>query len=592
MNKPEKSKVKGVTLRQHMASHPEGIGIQDAVALLLGVALQLRDMHNDGFAHLQISPDSVFVGSGGALLRGATTSETDRYTSGYAAPEIYKGTSAGNLSDIYSFCAVLSFAASGKHPANALARAESAAVEAAVFADSAFGQIMQTGMAPDAAERFASMQELILKLSAYNVRPFVNQAAKKKTGSAARAALPQVKIPKVKFPQIKLPQISLPKSRVRPQKLVAIVAAVLVIATAVAYIACYNIAKTKAEAGDYVAAEKLLFAPAITKLHDAELMPYMEALRLLDDGSYAQAQDVFTALPGYLDADTFVLEADYRLALEYARNHDFENAFRIMGQLQAKNYRDADYKMCEFYYSYGICLLQEQQDYDGAYTAFSMAAALNYTGAEEMKQETIYLEAGAMIGEEDFLGAYQKLTEIEGYRDVDSALETLEETIYQLGQRYYRSGDYDQAETYFLNVPYYRDSLQYRQLISAREETKRSGFGSYMLGRTVENLIDMFYFEDTAQVLLSNDAVAEKFLQGTWKGDGYYFIMDEEDGISYNLPRIDYGDYYKISDGLVLLYPEGSETRTVPLFFIEATSPDSIYVLCYKNERSYMLDRQ
>jgi len=69
--------------------------------------------------HLQISPDSILVGTSGAFLQ-EPTKETDRLTSGFAAPEIYKGVGLGMASDIYSFAAVLYFAAFGKMPTNSL----------------------------------------------------------------------------------------------------------------------------------------------------------------------------------------------------------------------------------------------------------------------------------------------------------------------------------------------------------------------------------------------------------------------------------------------------------------------------------------
>mgnify|MGYP003319775754 CR=1 FL=1 len=100
-----------ISLGEYMATHPDGIGTYDAVSMLLPVALQLRDLHNNGSTHLQVSPNTITVGTNGANLADATSAESDRYASGFAAPEIYKGASAGNLSDIYSFCAVLSLKA-------------------------------------------------------------------------------------------------------------------------------------------------------------------------------------------------------------------------------------------------------------------------------------------------------------------------------------------------------------------------------------------------------------------------------------------------------------------------------------------------
>lgn len=160
-NAPVKAEDNSISLREYMAVHPEGIGINDAVAMLLPVALQLRNLHNNGGSHLQVSPNSISVGPSGAILADATSAETDRYTSGYAAPEIYKGSSAGNLSDTYSFCAVLYYVASGKQPTNSLSRTESDNIS---HEDPVFSELIKTGMALDHANRFASMQDLIIKL--------------------------------------------------------------------------------------------------------------------------------------------------------------------------------------------------------------------------------------------------------------------------------------------------------------------------------------------------------------------------------------------------------------------------------------------
>ena len=168
---PVKTEVKNISLREYMEAYPDGIGIHDAVAMLLPVALQLRDLHNNGGAPLQVSPNSICIGESGAVLSNATSAEAPRYSSGYAAPEIYKGSSAGNLSDIYSFCAVLYYAASGKQPMNSLSRTEADKV---THDDVAFADIIQSGMELESVNRIISMQDVIIKLSPYNVRPFVN----------------------------------------------------------------------------------------------------------------------------------------------------------------------------------------------------------------------------------------------------------------------------------------------------------------------------------------------------------------------------------------------------------------------------------
>jgi len=619
-------KKESLSLRRYMESRPDGLGMEDAAAMLLAVALQLRDLHNSGTAHLQVSPDSVLIGSKGATLRPATSAETDRYTSGYAAPEIYRGVSAGNLSDIYSFCAVLSFAATGKHPANALARTDSGEPDGAAYPDPAFAQLIQTGMAPEASERFATMQDVILKLSAYNVRPFSEQTEGKRETERKTLELPRIRLPKIKLSEIPFLENIMVRLRIRmmdiqPKKIAFIAAAVVPMVLACIYAACYNGAKNHAETGDFTAAEKLVVVPAITKWHDPQLLVYLDGLKLLDEGSYAEANGTFESVSGYLDADELAQKANFLLAQGYAENKNFELAFEIMGQLHAggyegadeelnrlyyefalycaqkndfdtalevmtqlqeKGYADADYKIGEFHYSWGSSLLREK-DYSDAYDEFAVAAALGYAGAEEMLQEVLYQEVIALLSEKEHLDAYEKLKSISGYRDVDSAIKSLEENMYKLAKSYYRSGKYDLAKSYFTALSVYEDSLKYRQLISARSTSGSSFLSDFLVKNAVDTLVGMFYFEDASQILLSNDAMAQEFLRGRWTGGGYYFNMTEEGQINYNLPWFSYGDHYRITNGEVQLYYEDSENKTRSLFYIEASSPTCISVFCYQD---------
>lgn len=48
-----------VTLKTHLEQYPQGLGIAGAVSLLLPVAVQLRNLHNDGRLHLQVCPANI-----------------------------------------------------------------------------------------------------------------------------------------------------------------------------------------------------------------------------------------------------------------------------------------------------------------------------------------------------------------------------------------------------------------------------------------------------------------------------------------------------------------------------------------------------
>ena len=108
----------------------------------------------------------------------------------------------------------------------------------------------------------------------------------------------------------------------------------------------------------------------------------------------------------------------------------------------------------------------------------------------------------------------------------------------------------------------------------------------------VKKLIDMFYFADTAEVLLSTESLAENFLRGTWKRDGYYFIIDVG-VIGYNLPEVYSGRaFHSIEDGEYILTPINDESKTYRQFHITALAPNCIQVFCYKNNQTYTLYKQ
>lgn len=561
MKVPSKTEVKNIPLREYMAAHPDGIGIQDAVAMLLPIALRLRDLHNNGGVHLQVSPNSICVGANGAVLADATMIEAERYSSGYAAPEIYKGTSAGNLSDIYSFCAVLYHVASGKQPTNALSRTEADEI---AHEDAAFAEIIRSGLALEPANRIESMQDVIVKLSPYNVHPFVNTTVVEQNQFSE--SVPQ---------------------KVKParKKIVLVAAIVLVIALLGSYLGCYFAARINAQNGEFITADSLLFAAPITKIHDAKLVAYIEAGQLMAARNYEGAKAGFESVSGYLNADELAKEADYRHAVQYADANEFDKAISIMTALEKIGYRDAADKVLEIQYRKGVYLLMEKANFAEANQIFTQLAEKKYDGAEEMQKETQYLWAGALIEDEDYVGAYKKLTSIKNYSDVKEVLEALEEVIYVEGKNLYYSEKFSEAKKRFDCISSYGDSKKYLTLIGAHSSSR------FVSDSEVNSLINIFYFEDASELLLSTQAMGEKFLLGRWRGDGYYFTMKEDGHINYNLPGFNYGDYYRIEDGIMLLYPENYYNRTKALFAFRAVTPDCIEVFCYQNNRTYTLYR-
>ncbi len=571
MKTPVKVEAKNISLREYMEAHPEGIGMNDAVAMLLPVALQLRDFHNNGRTHLQVSPNTISVGTNGAILADATSSESDRYASGYAAPEIYRGTSSGNLSDIYSFCAVLSYVASGKQPANSLSRTEAESEDNSVEQfDSTFTEVIKIGTALDSANRFASMQDVIIKLSPYNTRPFVN------TVTAVNRSSPETIPPK--------------KAKVSTKTFAIVVAAILVVALLGTYLGCYIGAKTNAKSGDFTTANGLLFAAPITKLHDAKLVAYVDAGQLMAERKYGEANAAFEKLSGYLNADEMAKESNYRHAVQYADANDFDNAISIMTALSKMNYKDSAEKLLEIQYRNGVYLLQEKGDFKAASKIFSQLSKAGYDGAEEMENETQYLWAFDLVEKEFYTDAYRKFASIRDYADVEDCLDALSEWMYLEGQTLYYAESFSEAKELFECISSYADSKKYITLIDAR------GYSAWTDPEgTAEKLVDIFYFEDAAELLVSDTDIACYFLLGNWRtsNGSYYFKMELSDDdeysfwSSYNLPW--YGGSFIIEDGIYSVSNDSYEDK--PQYMFTLLTPDSMEVYCYKNGTTYTLYR-
>ena len=157
----------GVTLTDYLRNYPDGLGVNGAVSLLLNAAIELRNLHNDGRLHLQICPENIQIIGNTTSLKEPTGQEPARFNSGFAAPEIYKGAGFGIASDVYSFGAVLYYAATGRVPSNSLQQ-ELLEQDFAFLPEEGFAAVIRKAMAFETFSRTQSMQELIYGISAFN----------------------------------------------------------------------------------------------------------------------------------------------------------------------------------------------------------------------------------------------------------------------------------------------------------------------------------------------------------------------------------------------------------------------------------------
>lgn len=337
------------------------------------------------------------------------------------------------------------------------------------------------------------------------------------------------------------------KSKVSVGIIVFLIVAFIAVALLGTYIGCYTGAKKNARNGDFAAADSLLFMPSITKLHDAKLVEYIDAGQLLADGKYVEAHATFIELYGYMNAEELAKESNYHYAMLLADANYYDNALYIMKALSNEGYKDAEDKVKEIQYRQGMYF---------------------------------FIERGEPVT------AYKKLDALRGYSDVNDVLALLEETIYAEGQSLYYDGEYHSAEKLFSVISSYEDSAKYITLISAHTVKDWD-----VTDQLVESLIDILYFEDASEVLLSTQEIGERFLRGTWTGYDYHLIVNDDGSIEYTLPWFYYGDYYRIEDGAILVYPEDNKNATKTLFSITIVSSDCIDVFCHRDNKTYTLHK-
>ena len=359
---------------------------------------------------------------------------------------------------------------------------------------------------------------------------------------------------------------------VLPKRKFKIIVTVSLVALIVGYFASYAGAYCFARSGKFDVADKLLAVPSITELHDKKLPTYINAGVSMNSREYEKAKELFLSISGFMDSDTMVLETDYRYAIQLADANEFTSAIKKFEFLAGNSYKDSAQKVIETQYRSLLYMAYEKHDYYSAWTQ------LNTSKYDTMKN----------------------------IADVRSELKEL---LYNEGIELYRAGELSAADKRFISG--YKDSYNYKLLISVQRPFYGEPYNP--VERDVKNLVDIFYFENCAEVLLSNDALAKKFLEGTWKSTsgGKYFEMGKDGELSHNLPRFSYGDSYKIENGKLLLEysatmklimrlkrnesiglstPGEDETKT--LFSFVAQSPNQIKMYCYQDGSTYILNRQ
>lgn len=575
---------RGKSLRDYMENHPNGLGINEAIALLMPVAVQIQKTHEDGKLHLQVSPDKIIIKNNIANLIEPSNIESDMYYSGFASPEVYRHKGISAPSDIYSFCAILSFVASGTIPDNALDFEENKTVSfQKPFVKEDFISIVSKGLAQNAADRFQLMQDLVNMLLPFtvkynkttamvqgNILGFLgnNETAQKECDESIDIVTHTISNTKLRS--------SANKKRITIIALSCVICAVMAISGI--YFIAYKAAHNNATEGDFETAKKLLLIPSVTKLHDQDLIAYVNAGLLLNNRQFVTAERLFASLSGYLNADQLLKESKYRHAAMLADANNFEEAINIYSDLSISNYKDSGILLLETRFRRGVYFLYELSDYKVAEVIFSALNKSGYEKAEEMYLETYYLWGISLADEENYLLAYDKLQECSDYENTRELLNSLKLTLYEIGAEFYEQGSYNQSRQYFEKLGKYSRSQDYLTLIGLHKSLSHTQ-------ADIQKLISLIGFEDAGSLIFKNNG--HYFFNGKFScSSGYINLYKDANGNwkgQWNIPGIPSESWY-FRDGTFY-------TNYKARFDIYATSANTVVIYVIGSSKTYTLTR-
>lgn len=361
----------------------------------------------------------------------------------------------------------------------------------------------------------------------------------------------------------------------------------------------YKRAVACCENNDFTAAANATKSTFLIYKDTRTLCEYVSAGLYLQAGYYQQAKEQFNALGDYRDASEMALECDYQHAVSMLNSGQLESAKFLFTAI--KSYSDSETMAMECDYRKAIGLLRENK-YTEATILFTKLSKSSYRNSETMKQEAEYRHATAIL--ERFVAADSEAKKdqpiqlalvifksLDKYSDSAQMLEEVKNEIYLEGQRVFEENvlngfnDLYHLYLYFSMIEEYLDSSEYLGIYRAIVSTDS-------LSSQYNVLMGWWNTELGRQVILSNTYILY-FLEGTWKGDGCYLkIREEDDGsmpCSYDFPWKMKSGYYKIEN---LEFYQEYDNEWDKQFLMVAIDKDLMMIFSYKNGKTYMLSRQ
>jgi len=537
--------------------------------MLIPIAQYLKNKHDQGSVFLRLYPGCILVTRAGCMLNG----KYERPADAFLSPEQKAGAFAGVQADVYAFCALLNYVLQGHSD---MENDEEREAYHAVI------KVVKKGMSTSLTRRYRSMQDLIIDLAPLN-RGMSAEAMKPFAGQKRRRS--SVNIQTIKSEEFSKAKIRRTYDRKKVRRIIAAITAALLICLAAGHVLLNrHLALKEMDVFEFEEANRLFCNIPLCWVLFPKENQYIEAGEYVTMSRFQEAIDAFGSLGDYRNAPTAVLETKYRKAESLLADNEFVSAQIAFSDICT--YKDAsDMEMYTRYLK--ACAYAEKGDYEGALLILKQLQKENYSQASD-KIFTICCQQAADYALDELYGrAYKIIFDVKELGDAAELLLGYREDAYQHGVALYHQGKYVRARREFNYLEDYLETQEYIYLCSMH-----LGSGYTYTETDVDTLLEMQGFEDSAEILLENTEIAKLFLLGTWNGDGYYFTMNSSGHIQYNLPYISYGDYYRIEDGVFLIYPENNYANTRKLFTMTVVSRDCILVYAHKSNRTYMLYRK
>lgn len=532
------------------------------VSLIMPVLLGLRNKHMQGSVYLKLAPSAIAVTKNGFKLNESKDIASDEFY----APEIREGKFAGIRADIYGACALIRYILNYYYP-SLVAGPGSAIAE--------LTRIINKGLENRPEDRYGNMQDLISELSPLN------------RGIPDRILLSLTEMNRISKKEkhdniiIKTEGKAKPK-RKRPVLIIILAGCGLILAFVIFSAVNYFSAIDCANNYDFKEAYTYINNIALSEDIFPDNYYYIDAGYDMVNRNYDSAiQKLESYKNQNSETEGLIKEAKYRKAAMLADQCIFEESVALYSELgeyknSAQLLNDTMFRQASYYIS--------KEKFQDALNTLKELSKIGYPEADEKTCELYYVWACNLIQNSEFVEAYWKLRLAGDYHDSEQLLAQVKDRIYKDAIYDYRSGWFSKAKIGFQAIGNYLRSQDYLLLIG------RHDFSNHVDSFRLWSLIG---FEDASYLIMSYHASAIEFLKGSWKGGSKYLkIKGSSNYLYYNIPGSNYGNYYRIENGEVLLFKKKTPNTTKTLFYIRIINFNCIEVISFKNFKTYTLYRQ